>query len=186
MTGYAVVRLDDIDEIPDRIPCRPVRHHFGITSFGVNAWTAAAAGERVLNEHDEAGDSEELYLVHRGRATFELDGERVDAAGCGDCLAAVVAGCTGAGSGLRTGLAGAPFCRAQHAGDVSTSAVFLVGRPAHGFPDGHRADGQRSEAVRRGAAIRALSGIEDQKSSISLPRVSAPLPRRLKFQNELA
>jgi len=79
MTGYAVVRLDDIDEIPDRIRCRPVRHHFGITSFGVNTWTAAAAGERVLNEHDEAGDSEELYLVHRGRATFELDGERVDA-----------------------------------------------------------------------------------------------------------
>ena len=55
-----------------------MRHHFGITSFGVNAWTAAA-GERMLNEHDEAGDSEELYLVHRGRATFELDGERVDA-----------------------------------------------------------------------------------------------------------
>jgi mannose-6-phosphate isomerase-like protein (cupin superfamily) len=72
--------LDEIDEITDgRQPCRPVRHHFGITSFGVNAWTAAAAGERILNEHDEAGDAEELYLVHRGRATFELDGERVDA-----------------------------------------------------------------------------------------------------------
>jgi hypothetical protein len=56
-----------------------VRHHFDITSFGVNAWTAAAAGERIINEHDEAGDAEELYLVHRGRATFELDGERVDA-----------------------------------------------------------------------------------------------------------
>src|SRR5205814_6132419 len=26
-----------------------------------------------------AGDAEELYLVHTGRATFELDGERVDA-----------------------------------------------------------------------------------------------------------
>ncbi len=77
--GYAVIRLDDIDEIADRLPCRPVRHHFGITSFGVNAWTAAAGGERVLNAHDEAGDSEELYLVHRGRATFELHGERVDA-----------------------------------------------------------------------------------------------------------
>ena len=80
MTDYAVIRLDDIDEITDgRFPCRPVRHHFGITSFGVNAWTAAAAGDRVINEHDEAGDAEELYLVHRGRATFELDGERVDA-----------------------------------------------------------------------------------------------------------
>jgi hypothetical protein len=80
MSGYAVIRLDEIDEITDgREPWRPVRHHFGITSFGVNAWTAAAAGDRVINEHDEAGDAEELYLVHRGRATFELDGEGVDA-----------------------------------------------------------------------------------------------------------
>jgi AraC-like ligand binding domain len=80
MTGHAVIRLDEIDEISDGgLPLRPVRHHFGLTSFGVNAWTAAAAGDRILNEHDEAGDSEELYLVHRGRATFELDGERVDA-----------------------------------------------------------------------------------------------------------
>lgn len=79
MTAYAITRLDDIDETTDgRSPWRPVRHHFGITSFGVNAWTAAA-GDRVINEHDEAGDAEELYLVHRGRATFELDGERVDA-----------------------------------------------------------------------------------------------------------
>jgi hypothetical protein len=80
VTGYAVIHLDEIDEITDgREPWRPVRHHFGITSFGVNTWTAAAAGDRVINEHDEAGDAEELYLVHRGRATFELDGERVDA-----------------------------------------------------------------------------------------------------------
>src|SRR5437763_8696612 len=79
MTGYAVARLGEIDEISDgRVPCRPVRHHFGIASFGVNASTAAA-DERVTNEHDEAGDAEELYLVHTGRATFELDGERVDA-----------------------------------------------------------------------------------------------------------
>jgi len=80
MAGYAVARLDDIDEVSDgREPCRPVRHHFGITSFGVNTWTGAAPGDRIINEHDEAGDAEELYLVHRGRATFELDGERVDA-----------------------------------------------------------------------------------------------------------
>jgi quercetin dioxygenase-like cupin family protein len=80
MAAYSVARLDDIDEITDgRIPCRPVRHYFGITSFGVNVWTVAAAGERVINEHDEAGDMEELYLVHSGRARFELDGERIDA-----------------------------------------------------------------------------------------------------------
>jgi uncharacterized protein YjlB len=77
---FAVARLDDIAEITDgRLPWRPVGHHFGITAFGVSAWSAADVGDRVINEHDEAGDAEELYLVHRGRATFELAGERIDA-----------------------------------------------------------------------------------------------------------
>jgi tetratricopeptide (TPR) repeat protein len=81
MSGYAVTHLDEIDEISDgRSPWRPVRHHFGITSFGINAWTARAAGDRIINEHDESDDAnEELYFVQRGRAAFELDGERRDA-----------------------------------------------------------------------------------------------------------
>ncbi len=83
MADYAVARLEDIDEISDgRRPWRPVRAHFGITSFGVNAWTADTAGDRIINEHDEAEEEdsqEELYLVQRGRARFELDDEQVDA-----------------------------------------------------------------------------------------------------------
>ena len=67
--SYAVARLDEIDEISDgRCPSRPIRYHFGITSFGVN-------------EHDEGedGGDEELYLVQHGRARFELDAEQVQA-----------------------------------------------------------------------------------------------------------
>jgi tetratricopeptide (TPR) repeat protein len=83
MSGYAVARLDEIDELDDgRCPWRPVRHHFGITGFGVNAWTGRDVGDRIINEHDEADvedQSEELYLVTEGRAVFELDGERRDA-----------------------------------------------------------------------------------------------------------
>jgi tetratricopeptide (TPR) repeat protein len=80
MNPYSVARLDDVEEVSDgRIPCRPVRHHFGITSFGANAWIAEKAGDRVINEHDEADDMEELYFVHRGRARFELDSETIDA-----------------------------------------------------------------------------------------------------------
>ena len=83
MSEYAVAHLEEIDEVTDgREPWRPVRHHFGITSFGINAWTGRETGDRIINEHDEAEDEdqqEELYLVQRGRATFELDGERVDA-----------------------------------------------------------------------------------------------------------
>ncbi len=80
MKNYTAARLDEIEEFDDgRCPWRPVRHHFGITSFGVNAWTAREAGDRVINEHDESDGDEELYLVTNGRATFEVDGERVDA-----------------------------------------------------------------------------------------------------------
>jgi len=81
VSGYNVARLEEIDEVDDgRCPFRPVRHHFGISSFGVNAWTAKAAGDRIINEHDEGEDDaqEELYLVQTGRARFELDGEQVD------------------------------------------------------------------------------------------------------------
>jgi tetratricopeptide (TPR) repeat protein len=80
MSEYAVARIDEIDELSDgRCPFRPVRKHFGIMSFGVNTWTGKSAGDRIINEHDEADEHEELYLVQQGRATFELDGERVDA-----------------------------------------------------------------------------------------------------------
>jgi hypothetical protein len=81
MANWAVDHLDDIRELHPvgECPIRPVRHHFGITSFGVNAWTAKAAGDRLINEHEEDPGNEELYIVIRGRATFELDGERREA-----------------------------------------------------------------------------------------------------------
>ena len=82
MRNYAVARLDEIDEVDDgREPFRPVRHHFGITSFGVTAWTARDAGDRIINEHDESepDSAEELYVVLQGRAVFELAGDRVAA-----------------------------------------------------------------------------------------------------------
>ena len=79
MPGYTVTRLEEMDEISDgRSALRPVRHHLGITSFGVNAFTGREVGDRIVDEHDEADDgNEELYVVVRGRAVFELDGERV-------------------------------------------------------------------------------------------------------------
>jgi hypothetical protein len=61
----------------------PVRVHFGIESFGVNAYTALSDGGRVIEEHDEltagAGRHEELYFVSKGHALFTLDGEELDA-----------------------------------------------------------------------------------------------------------
>jgi hypothetical protein len=81
MATWAVDHLDDIRELEPvgACPIRPVRHHFGISAFGVNAWTAKAAGDRLINEHEEDPGSEELYIVISGRAVFELDGERREA-----------------------------------------------------------------------------------------------------------
>jgi hypothetical protein len=82
MAASAVARLDEIDAIDDgRCPFRPVRHHFGIMTFGVNAMTARSDGDRLINEHREAepDSSEELYVVVSGHARFELDGEIHDA-----------------------------------------------------------------------------------------------------------
>ena len=82
MKTYAIARVDEIDALPDgRFRYRPVRHHFGITSFGVTAWVGVAAGDPIINEYDE--DSEpagELFVVASGRAIFEVEGEQVEAA----------------------------------------------------------------------------------------------------------
>ncbi len=82
MSAYKVARLDEIEELDDgRCPMRPVRHHLGITSFGINSWTGKEAGDRIINEHEEEqeGDNEELYVVTRGHARFEVGDDTVDA-----------------------------------------------------------------------------------------------------------
>jgi quercetin dioxygenase-like cupin family protein len=69
--------VDDLDriELDDGFVWRPVRRHFGIRAFGVNAYTPSAAGSQVVEEHTEASlGHEEIYLVLRGRALFTVDG----------------------------------------------------------------------------------------------------------------
>ena len=74
--NWKVAHLDDI-ELRGRD--RPVREHLGIHAFGINAFTAGEDGT-LINEHDEAGSGqEELYIVLDGKATFEIDGETVEA-----------------------------------------------------------------------------------------------------------
>jgi mannose-6-phosphate isomerase-like protein (cupin superfamily) len=79
LATYSVTHFAAIDEIEgDGAPYRPLRQHFGIASFGVSSFTGRKIGDRIINEHSEEDDQEELYIVLEGRATFELDGERVD------------------------------------------------------------------------------------------------------------
>ncbi len=79
--SYRVATVDELQDIDYRqdTHMRPVRHHMGITAFGTNAWTAADAGDRLMPEHEEDPGSEELYVVLRGRARFEIGGDSVDA-----------------------------------------------------------------------------------------------------------
>ena len=85
MTGWEVTSFDSLDAIPvgDGVVWRPVRRQFDIRAFGTNAYTSEGVGKHIIEEHDElgagAGGHEELYVVVRGRATFTVDGERIDA-----------------------------------------------------------------------------------------------------------
>jgi hypothetical protein len=73
---WKVARLEDIEPRGRDIP---VREHLGIQAFGINAFTPGEDGT-LVGEHDESGSGqEELYIVLDGNATFELDGETVDA-----------------------------------------------------------------------------------------------------------
>ncbi|HZI35486.1 MAG TPA: tetratricopeptide repeat protein, partial [Gaiellales bacterium] len=48
-------------------------------AFGINAYTAANAGDEVVEEHTETQlGHEEIYLVLTGRATFTVDGDTSD------------------------------------------------------------------------------------------------------------
>jgi mannose-6-phosphate isomerase-like protein (cupin superfamily) len=81
MSGYKVAHVDEIEGLDYREETRmqPVRHHFGISAFGTNAWTGEKVGDRLVPSHEEDPGNEELYVVLRGRARFEIDGETVDA-----------------------------------------------------------------------------------------------------------
>jgi mannose-6-phosphate isomerase-like protein (cupin superfamily) len=78
--GWGVARME---QIGTRDPSfgqgwHSIRHHFGISGFGVNA-SESEAGAELIEPHDEiAYDQEELFLVVRGRARFTCDGEQVE------------------------------------------------------------------------------------------------------------
>jgi quercetin dioxygenase-like cupin family protein len=76
-------QVADVNEIPPTKEDWPdtwksVRHHFGITGFGVNAVTKDA-GNVLIPSHDEtASGQQELYFVHAGGVKATVDGEEVD------------------------------------------------------------------------------------------------------------
>jgi hypothetical protein len=78
VSAYAAAHLDDI--VAEKWPYwAPIRHHFDIRSFGVNAWRGGD-GDEVIKQHAEGeGGHEELYMVFSGHALFMIGGEELDA-----------------------------------------------------------------------------------------------------------
>jgi hypothetical protein len=87
---YTFARLDELEPAARLVPGATddgrkrfdVRRNLDITAFGVSA-VSAPSGVTVINEHDETlfvdAGQEELYVVLTGAATFEIDGESVEA-----------------------------------------------------------------------------------------------------------
>jgi len=85
MSGWKAVRIDDLEAIPwpgAATTWRPVRHAIGARIVGMGAYTAEETGQDVVEPHREVEGGmghHEVYVVLRGRATFTLDGETLDA-----------------------------------------------------------------------------------------------------------
>lgn len=78
---YSVLRIDEIEPIwVAGVHWKPLRRTLGIDAFGINAYTAAEAGEHVVEEHtEEILGHQEVYVVIAGHATFTLAGAELDA-----------------------------------------------------------------------------------------------------------
>jgi mannose-6-phosphate isomerase-like protein (cupin superfamily) len=69
---YAKGSIDEMGEGPG---FRRIRRELGVTAFGVNALIYPPGQEGFLHYHDV---QDELYFVHRGRASFEVDGDEFE------------------------------------------------------------------------------------------------------------
>jgi quercetin dioxygenase-like cupin family protein len=79
--GYEILSLDDVEPVPYHQrggqKLLGIERRLGFRAAGINGWVGDA-GEPLVPKHAE-DDEEELYVVVRGRATFTVDGEEVDA-----------------------------------------------------------------------------------------------------------
>jgi uncharacterized cupin superfamily protein len=61
-----------LDELGDGPGFRKIREALGVTAFGVNAIVLPPGHDGFMHYHDE---QDELYFVHSGRVSVEVDGE---------------------------------------------------------------------------------------------------------------
>jgi hypothetical protein len=80
--GYTVLAIDQVQPlsvVAGSLQWHPLRRALDVRAFGINAYTAAAAGDELVEDHTEGSlGHEEIYLVLSGRATFTVNGETSD------------------------------------------------------------------------------------------------------------
>jgi tetratricopeptide (TPR) repeat protein len=75
--AFETARIEELER-PDG--WSPVRLHFDVQAFGINAWTGHESEATLIPQHDEEPSGhEELYVVTAGRATFTVGGKELDA-----------------------------------------------------------------------------------------------------------
>lgn len=120
MKHYDITHLDELERVPvgeDGLTWRPVRRRLGITAFGVNAYTAEAAGQEVVENHTETSNRhEELYVVVTGHASFSLGEEKVEAP-----------------AGTFVFIRDPELQRSARASEPGTTVLALGGRPGEAF-----------------------------------------------------
>jgi hypothetical protein len=78
MSAWSAAHLDDI--AAEQWPYwAPIRHHFDIRTFGINAWRGTTGDEVIKRHHESESGAPELYLVLSGHATFAVGEEEIDA-----------------------------------------------------------------------------------------------------------
>jgi len=78
MSAYTACHLDEI--AAEQWPYwAPIRHHFDVRAFGVNAWRGTDGDEVIKRHTEEESGQEELYIVLSGSATFTVGGDEIEA-----------------------------------------------------------------------------------------------------------
>ena len=117
---YRILAIESVETLPvvgGTLAWRPLRRTLGVRAFGINAYTAAEAGDDVVEEHTEAGlGHEEIYVVMSGRATFTLGGEAHDVP-----------------AGSLVHIADPSVLRHAVAAEPGTTVLAIGGKPGEGF-----------------------------------------------------
>lgn len=128
--GYSASSLD---ELGDGYGFRKVRAPLGVTAFGVNFLVYPPGYDGIGHYHDT---QDELYLVHRGRARFDVDGDTFEL-----------------GEGGVVHVESTTVRRVSNAGDGDLVLLIVGGKDGYVQRDGHvltEEDADRRRAISEG------------------------------------